>query len=248
MTTAELAVEQDGPTRHVILTRPEKSNALSATLVESLLAVLGEAARDGTTLMTFRGQGANFCSGFDLGDLEAQSDGDLVLKLIRIEMLLQRIAHAPFVTLALAQGKVLGAGCDIFCSCAQRVATPDAKFRMPGWRFGIALGTRRLVGRVGADAARSILSASRMFDAAEAKTIGFATALAPQEEWASLIESAVAQAALLDPVSQTMLLNITASDTRATDLAALVESASRPGLKARIEQYRAAEKAARARK
>lgn len=248
MTTAELAVERDGRTRHVTLTRPEKSNALSATLVESLLTVLDEAERDGTTLMTFRGAGANFCSGFDLGDLDAQSDGDLVLKLIRIEMLLQRIAHAPFATLALAHGKVLGAGCDIFCSCAQRVATPDAKFRMPGWRFGIALGTRRLVGRVGADAARSILSASRMFGAAEAQTIGFATSLAPQDEWPDVIEAAIARAALLDPVSQTMLLNLTAPDTRAADLAALVESASRPGLKLRIEQYRAAEKAARARK
>jgi len=240
MTTAELTVERDGPTRHVTLTRPDKSNALSATLVEALLAVLDEAERDGTTLMIFRGAGTNFCSGFDLGDLVTQSDGDLVLKLIRIEMLLQR--------LALAHGKVLGAGCDIFCSCAQRVATPDAKFRMPGWRFGIALGTRRLVGRVGADAARSILSASRVFDAAEAKTIGFATSLAPKEEWAGVIEAAVARAALLDPVSQTMLLALTAPDTRAADLAALVESASRPGLKARIEQYRAAEKAARARK
>ncbi len=248
MTTAELAVERDGLTRHVTLTRPEKSNALSATLVESLLAVLDEAERDGVTLMTFRGEGANFCSGFDLGDLDAQSDGDLVLKLIRIEILLQRIAHAPFATLALAHGKVLGAGCDIFCSCSQRVATPDAKFRMPGWRFGIALGTRRLVGRVGADAARAILSASRMFDAAEAQTLGFATALAPQEEWPGIVETAVARSALLDPVSQAMLLNLTAPDTRAADLAALVESASRPGLKDRIQQYRAAEKAARARK
>jgi enoyl-CoA hydratase/carnithine racemase len=119
---------------------------------------------------------------------------------------------------------------------------------MPGWRFGIALGTRRLVGRVGADSARSILSASRMFDAAEAQAIGFATSLAPQEEWPGVIEAAVARSALLDPVSQTMLLNLTAPDTRAADLAALVESAGRPGLKLRIEQYRAAEKAARARK
>lgn len=242
--STELAVEREGSTTHVLLTRPEKSNALSATLVESLLGVMSDAERDGTTLMTFRGQGANFCSGFDLGDLDAQSDGDLVLKLVRIEVLLQRVAHAPFSTLALVQGKVLGAGCDLFCSCSERVAVQDASFRMPGWRFGIALGTRRLVTRIGTDAARSVLLTSRLLKATEAREIGFATLLAERSEWPDVIAAAAQRAAVLEPVSRSLLLNLTMPDTRPADLAALVESASVPGLRERIVQYRAAHKAA----
>ena len=45
-----------------------------------------------------------------------------------------------------------------------------------------------------------------------------------------------------------MLLNLTTPDTRVADLAALVESASRPGLKNRIQQYRSAERAIRGQK
>jgi enoyl-CoA hydratase len=239
----ELAVMRDGSILHVMLRRPAKSNALSATLVEALIATLGAAESDGTTLVTFRGEGANFCSGFDLSDLEQQTDGDLLLKLVRIELLLQRIAHAPFATLALAQGKVLGAGCDIFCACSERIAEPDAVFRMPGWRFGIALGTRRLVGRIGTDAARSVLASSRLLKADEALQMGLATATARQEDWPVLLQSIGEKVTMLERVSQSMLLNLTATDTRAADLAALVESASRPGLKSRIEQYRQAERA-----
>jgi enoyl-CoA hydratase len=239
----ELAIERNGAALHVTLTRPTRSNALSATLVEALLDVLQAAEADGTALVTFRGEGDNFCSGFDLGNLDEQSDGDLLLKLVRIEHLLQRVAYAPFVTLALVQGKVIGAGCDLFCACSERVAAPDTVFRMPGWRFGIALGTRRLVQRVGADTARSVLASSRMFAVDEALRMGLVTSLVKTEQWRDIVTSASERASLLEPVSRSMLLSLTALDTRAADLAALVESASRPGLKNRIQQYRLAERA-----
>ncbi len=239
----ELAIERNGAALHVTLTRPERSNALSATLVEALLDVLQAAETDGTALVTFRGDGENFCSGFDLGNLDEQSDGDLLLKLVRIEHLLQRIAHAPFVTLALVQGKAIGAGCDLFCACSERVAAPDAVFRMPGWRFGIALGTRRLVQRVGADAARSVLAGSQIFVADDALKIGVATLIAERDAWSNVMKSASEKASLLEPVSRSMLLSLTTLDTRAADLAALVETASRPGLKNRIQKYRSAERA-----
>lgn len=244
----ELTVERQGSTTHVTLARPEKSNALSATLVQSLLETVIQAQTDGTALMTFRGQGPNFCSGFDLGDLETQSDGDLLLKLVRIEQLLQHVAHAPFATLALAQGKVLGAGCDLFCCCSQRVAVQGASFRMPGWRFGIALGTRRLQARVGTDAARSVLASSRPFDAHEALAIGLATALAEQGHWDDVISAAAQRSAVLEPSARALLMELTMPDTRSVDLASLVTSAGVPGLKERILRYRAAEKAARARR
>lgn len=239
----ELAIQRDGAALHLTLSRSARSNALSATLVEALLDVLQAAELDGAALVTFRGAGENFCSGFDLGNLDHQSDGDLLLKLVRIEHLLQRIAHAPFATLAMVQGKVIGAGCDLFCSCSERVAAPDAVFRMPGWRFGIALGTRRLVQRVGADAARSVLADSQTIAADDALKIGLATSIAVRDTWSHMMKLAAEKASLLEPVSRSMLLGLTAFDTRDADLAALVESASRPGLKHRIQQYRSAERA-----
>lgn len=225
------------------LTRPSRGNALSESLVEALIAALAGAEHEQVRLVVFRGEGKNFCSGFDLSDLAEQSDASLVDRLVRIERLLQTVAHAPFLTLALAQGRVMGAGADLFCACSERVAAPGATFRMPGWRFGIALGTRRLAARVGTDAARGILLESRQFGADEALKIGFATAVADEADWPAAIEQSARRAQALDLESTRHLLDLTIEDTRAADMVALVESSSRPGLKERIIQYRNSEKA-----
>lgn len=243
--SSELGAQRDGPVLNLTFMRAERSNALSAPLVESVIEALGTAESDGTALVVFRGDGANFCSGFDLGDLDQQSDGDLVYKLLRIETLLQSVAHARFATLALAQGKVIGAGCDLFCACSDRVATPEASFRMPGWRFGVALGTRRLVACVGTDAARAVLMETRSVPAEEALRIGLATALAPTEAWPLIVGEATRRATTLHDLSRALLLDLTIADTRTADMAALVESASRPGLRQRIKDFRLASKPSR---
>jgi enoyl-CoA hydratase/carnithine racemase len=237
--TDELRIEQeDNAVLRFTLARPSRSNALSEGLVEALLGALDEAERAEARLVVFQGEGRNFCSGFDLGDLDTQKDADLVYKLLRIECLLQRVAHAPFVTLALAQGRAIGAGADLFCACSERIAAPDATFRMPGWRFGIALGTRRLTARVGTDAARALLLESRGFTAEEALANGFATAVAAEADWPAAIRQSALKAANLDWQSNRRLLHLTMQDTRAADMAALVETSTRPGLKERIIRYR----------
>jgi enoyl-CoA hydratase/carnithine racemase len=242
--TDELQVRRlDRAVLQLTLARPARANALSESLVEALLAALAEAEREQMRLVIFRGEGKNFCSGFDLSDLAEQKDADLVRKLIRIEELLQRVAYAPFLTLALAHGRVMGAGADLFCACSERVAAPDTTFRMPGWRFGIALGTRRLAARIGTDAARRVLLESKQFDAGEALEMRFATMIASEPGWPDVIERVSRQAHALDWESMRHLLSLTLSDTRAEDMAALVETSARPGLKERIQQYRNSEKA-----
>ncbi len=240
--TDELRVEQrDGWNLHLTLTRPKRGNALSNTLVETLLAALECAGEEKVRLVSFAAEGPNFCSGFDLSGLADQRDADLVYKLLRIELLLQRVAYAPFLTLALAKGRVVGAGADLFCACSERIAAPGTTFRMPGWRFGIALGTRRLAARIGPDAARRILSESRHFDADEALAMGFATAVMEEADWPPTIKHLGLRAQALDWESHKHLLHLTVSDTRSEDMAALVESSTRPGLRERIIEYRSRE-------
>ena len=48
---------------------------------------------------------------------------------------------------------VLASGDTAALAAAVRVAAPGTSFRMPGLRFGLQLGTRRLVARIGADRA-----------------------------------------------------------------------------------------------
>lgn len=234
----ELLRRHENHVTRLTLNRPQKANALSAALVEALIDAVEYAAIDGTRLLIIDGAGPHFCAGFDFTDVQAQSEGDLALRFIRIETLLQALYHAPCETLALAHGRVFGAGADIVASCGTRIAAPGTTFRMPGLRFGVVLGTRRLVHRVGADRAREILSTSRTFDATEALDSGFLTGIAAAEEWPSLVSRAQSAAEALAPAAAAALHRRTVIDSRSEDMAELARSVSTPGLQERIRRYR----------
>jgi enoyl-CoA hydratase/carnithine racemase len=159
---------------------------------------------------------------------------------VRIEQLLQALHHAPLTTLALCHGSALGAGADLVAACDWRIAAPATRFRMPGLRFGIVLGTRRLAALVGADAAHEILVTSRSFEAAEAERLGFVQRLAEPGAWPEIVRGIV-DAQRLDGTATMRLKARVKPDMRACDMAALVDSAATPGLKDRIRAFRSAE-------
>lgn len=227
-----------GETTLVTLDRPEKANALDAASVDALLAIVEAAVRDGTRLLVLRGNGRSFCGGFDFSGFDRLSEGDLLLRFVRIEQLLQAIHHAPYQTLVLAHGRNFGAGVDLVCACSRRIAAPEASFCMPGLQFGLVLGTRRLALRIGADRAREMLLESRTFDGREAAAIGFLTGLVPEGEWDAEIARAERAVALLDAPAREALHRVSIPDTRAEDLDALVRSAASPGLIDRMRRYR----------
>ncbi|MEI7447126.1 MAG: enoyl-CoA hydratase/isomerase family protein, partial [Burkholderiales bacterium] len=164
------------------LNRPARGNALSASLVEALLAAVRRACADPSVhTLAFAGAGRHFCTGFDLGDLESLSEGDLVLRFVRVEALLDAVWRAPVRTVAIATGRAWGAGADLFAACDVRVAAADATFRFPGAAFGIVLGTRRLAERVGTERARAWVTTGATLDAAEAAAAGLASRVAATE-------------------------------------------------------------------
>ena len=98
-----LNVERDGLIKRITLQRPEKRNALNLELATQLLLEVQRSERDGTRLIVLRGDGKGFCSGFDLSQFPDCSAGDLLLHFVRIEQMLQAIAHSSVDTLAFLQ-------------------------------------------------------------------------------------------------------------------------------------------------
>ena len=174
------------------------------------------------------------------------SDGDLVLRLIRIEQLLQAVHHSPCATLALVHGPCYGAAADLAAAYKWRFAAPDARFLMPGSRFGIVLGTRRLTALVGADAARRLVLRTRPFGAEEALAAGFVTAIAKIEDWGAVQAEVLETATLVDPGTGARLAARMTQDTRDADLAELVRSAAQGSIRDRVKAYLADMAAARA--
>lgn len=235
--SAALRVERHGSAQVLTLARPEKMNALSAELVEALIAAVDAAPAQGADVIVLRGEGRNFSAGFDFGDWEAQSEGDLLLRFVRIETLLQRVAASPCLTVGLAHGRNFGAGVDLFGACKWRVAAPDASFRMPGLKFGLVLGTRRFAALVGAERARAILEQASVFDAAQAHRDGFVSHLAAPDSWPGIERQAGDVAGALTGASRAQLYAALSAEQPDTDLARLVRSAAEPGLKARVAAY-----------
>jgi enoyl-CoA hydratase len=222
----------------VSLNRPQHGNACSSELVRKLHETMDEAVREHAQAVVIQGEGRHFCTGFDLSDLAQQTDDILLARFVRIELLLQRIARAPFPVLAIAHGRALGAGADIFAACSIRLATSDASFAFPGARgFGLVLGTRRLAARVGVDTALEWVETGRTIDAQEACRRRLVTAVVEGAGAVDEILSARANPNRLLTLALRRATDPQADVNDASDLDLLVRSAARPGLRDRIADY-----------
>jgi enoyl-CoA hydratase len=228
----------------ITLNRPDKLNALSSSLVEELIDAFDHAEARRVPLIVLQGEGRCFSAGFDMSEVDTQSEGDLVLRFIRIETLLNRIANASSFTVALAHGRNFGAGVDLIAACNLRVAAPASSFRMPGLTFGLVLGSARFARIVGIREAQRILETAETFDADRALANGFIERVAGPENHARIIEECIERVNALPFESRALLRRALDTEQADTDMAALVRSASKPGIHQRIAAYLAASKKA----
>jgi enoyl-CoA hydratase/carnithine racemase len=236
----------------ITLDRAERGNALSADLVDALADAFDRAVADESVhTVILRASGRHFCTGFDLSGLDGETDATLLARLVRIEILLDTVWRAPVRTAAIGQGRIMGAGADLFAACDLRLLAPGASLRFPGAGFGIVLGTRRLARRVGDATALRWVGEAATITADEAVASGLASSLvepaagAPAgvaPDGAASAASAPIPAALagipVDRQTFAALRRAVRDDAADADLGALVRSAARAGLKGRIEAYR----------
>jgi enoyl-CoA hydratase len=237
MSATLLSVEKFSTHTQLTLNRADKANALSADMVDALSEAVSASHQDGTQLLSIRGAGKNFCAGFDLSSLEQETDETLIERLRRAECLLQSIYYAPFATVALIHGGAYGAGFDIAMACDYRLAAPDSRFRMPGWRMGLALGTRRTAARVGQETAFAFLRAAAVIDANAALASKFITEIADPVTWPRRVDEITNELGALPQGSYERLKRILLNDTRDADLHDLLDSLRAEPLKPRMLRY-----------
>lgn len=239
--------EDVGPVVRLRLNRPQRGNALGAELLDAMHAALETLERDPPAALVLEAAGRHFCTGFDLADLEQETDATLLARVVSIELMLQRVARLPCITVALVQGSAFGAGADLVVACDRRVILGDAAFAFPGTGFGLVLGTRRLAALLGADRALDIVRSGRRLGAEEALAINLANArfATAEEAMAALPGWGVGRLEAATLAGLRAATRDGAMDD--ASLADLVRSAARPGLKARLQRYVAQVAAARKR-
>jgi len=223
--------------------RPDKANAIDDALAGALEAALAQAHEEATRLLVITGNGRNFCGGFDFTGAAAMQESALGDRLIAVERALQRVRYERFVSVAVVNGAAFGAGADLALACTYRLGYDGARFRFPGFRFGVALGTRHLARTIGADRARRILLEDPILDADASLAIGLLTHRLGPAESAAFVAALARKLQALDGWSQAAILQATSADSGPRDMELLIESVRRPGFQERLARYQAHDQA-----
>ena len=163
--------------------RPERRNALSRALIAELSEAVSRAANDDAVRsLILTGSGAAFCAGMDLDELRGTlgDESDKVWDdAAKLSALYEQIYSLPKPTIAAVNGAAVAGGAGLVTVCDLAVAAPDAKFGYPEVRRGLvaAMVMPHLLRHVGERAARWMLLAGELIDAAEAHRIGLINAV-----------------------------------------------------------------------
>lgn len=159
----------DGPVARLVISRPERRNALNHRGLEELHAGVRRAAEGGVRVLVVTGSEDHFCAGADLRELEDLS----FTRALRVA--LDDLAALPFPTIAAISGACMGLGTQIALSCDLRLATPDARFAVPVANLGLMVDQwtiQRLAMVAGHSTARWLMLTARPITAEAAHRVG----------------------------------------------------------------------------
>jgi enoyl-CoA hydratase/carnithine racemase len=125
------------------LDRPRQYNALSAALLDALHAALDNAATDrAVRVVVIAANGAAFCAGHDLKEMQQANDPAFVAQLFsRCSAMMLKLARLPVPVIAEVQGMATAAGCQLVAQCDLAVAVDSAKFAVSGVNLGLFCST-----------------------------------------------------------------------------------------------------------
>src|SRR5215212_1891017 len=136
----ELLVENHASCRVLTLNRPEKRNALSESLIDSLKTTLRISDQDESLRsILIRGAGKDFCSGADLASIQkiAEASYEENLEDARsLADLFELIRKVRVPVIAAVHGRALAGGCGLATACDLVIATRSARFGYPEVKIG----------------------------------------------------------------------------------------------------------------
>ena len=167
----ELIVET-GEIATLTLNRPERANAYGAVLLQAFNDALDRVETSARVLI-IAASGNAFCGGADLKEMAGCEPTDALD--LRSQRTFNRLAAAPFVSIAVIQGAAVGGGLELALAADLRIGGPKARFWLPEPELGLipsAGGTTRLTRAVGPARAKEVILGGVTLDAATAASWG----------------------------------------------------------------------------
>jgi len=209
-----IRIEVDGPIGRLTLCRPERLNALGATMMREIRRAAGWFdEQDEVRVVVVAGEGRAFSAGADLKDspvagaVPREDGGPSWAARREVGQIGLRMADAVeqmrAVTIARVQGHAVGGGLVLMAACDLRVVAEDAVLSIPEVDLGIPLawgGIPRLVREIGPALTKELVMTCRRFTPAEAKAAGLVNRVVPAEKLDDEVAALARQLADKPPV------------------------------------------------
>lgn len=185
----EILKSLDGGVLTVTLNRPDKFNALTFTMYDTIADICTNVPADGSVkAIVFRGAGGKaFAAGTDISlfrSFETPEQGIAYEK--NADKVFTALERCPVPTIAALTGACTGGGAGIAACCDMRIATRSLKYGFPIARtLGNCLSAAtlgRLVGVMGEPKVIDLIYTSRLIEADEALRIGLVNELVDDHE------------------------------------------------------------------
>jgi enoyl-CoA hydratase/carnithine racemase len=186
------------------------ANALSATVMEELLAALEQAADDkAIRVIVIAAAGKLFSAGHDLKEMTAhRSDADHGRAYFEevfglCSRLMQTIVTHPNPVIAQVDGIATAAGCQLVASCDLAIASDRSRFGVNGIDVGLFCSTPAvaLTRTISRKRAMEMLLTGEMIQAATALESGLVNRVVPAAELARTVEEIAAAIAVKSPTA-----------------------------------------------
>lgn len=231
----EILVRQSGPIAWVIISYPERHNALTYDMLLEMPRVFDALGKDDATrvIVVSGATDAAFAAGGDISEFESRranrADEDKYIANTNRALLAPLQCAKPVV--ASIRGFCMGGGLQLAAACDLRIVADDAVFRMPAARLGVGYpfeGIECFVNLIGASNTTDLFISARKFGADEALRMGFANRVVAAADLDREVEAYCAAVAENAP--------LTIAATRASVREALKDPGSRDmaGLKKTI--------------
>lgn len=179
---SNILTEQIGSVLHLKLNRPEKKNALTQEMYQSLGTKINEAAADfGIRAVVISSEGDSFTAGNDINDFANNPQMDEGSPVFNF---LFAIHNFPKPLIVAVHGRAVGIGTTMLMHCDIVTANPNTIFSMPFVSLGLVAegGSSYLFPRlVGHAKAAEILLTGRNFSADEALQMGLINSIAEDQ-------------------------------------------------------------------
>jgi len=187
MTYSTLVTELENGILTITINRPDKLNALNATVFTELEMVTDEIQNNPaihSAIITGAGPKA-FVAGADITEFNGLSKEAAMALAKRGQDIFLKIENSAKPIIAAVNGFALGGGCELAMACHFRIASEQAKFGQPEVNLGLIPGyggTQRLTQLIGKGRAIELLISAILIDANTALQYGLVNYVVASED------------------------------------------------------------------